>query len=283
MNSYNNKYYNLRIKTKLRLFNHLQSYNNKIEGINILEKLMTKYFFMISKSFKDYVNGNISKRRKLIVWILITLNYIVTFRYILSAIINKPWIWALIGDSNYIMGEPRFISLTYPCFSTCIALVATFYAHFESSRKFEVISFLHKIQTNRIQNLENKYYYKFCLKSKIIAKNILEPSIWAAALLLIIAFWASSVFAYYDPNMEYSLIGLIVWNIIMPIWLTYIIANGYLGYILYYISVLYLKYQFRQLNDKIKNCIITRNTSQVLMAIEEHHYYTKLTEKLNTC
>jgi hypothetical protein len=77
--------------------------------------------------------------------------------------------------------------------------------------KFELISLLQRMKNNQnIYKLNEKYYGKFCRNSKLIVKIILGPLFIAGVLLNVIPLSYLSLKAYFDSEMNFSLIGLII-------------------------------------------------------------------------
>ena len=74
------------------------------------EKFMTKHYIMISPTFDDYVKGNRHSKRLIIIIIMKIISLLMIFKYIISAIINNPWIWSLLSDGNYIIGNQRILT-----------------------------------------------------------------------------------------------------------------------------------------------------------------------------
>ena len=91
----------------------------------------------------------------------------------------------------------------------------------------------------------------------------------------------SSILVYFDPNMKHSIIALIIFNIQFDIYITRATAMGFSGLILFAITS-YLKYQFRQINEEIEDCVKRRKYYLLMNAINKHQMITELTKSVNS-
>ncbi len=144
--------------------------------------------------------------------------------------------------------------------------------------KLEFIPLVMRLKNNQnIYKLNDKYFEKFCRKSKFIVKLLLGPLFIACILVNIIPYGYLSIEAYFDPEMDFSLIELIINYILFTICFSHSIAISWASVVVCYISTLYLKYHFKQ----IQECVETGNTMLLIDTIHEHNYFTELTGKLN--
>ena len=105
-------------------------YNDNEESVNLekYETFMKKYYIMISPTFEDYMNRNIHIKRIIIAIAIKFLTILVIIKYFISAIINKPWIWSLLSDGNYLFGNQRLISINFAFGSiVCCILIGGFF------------------------------------------------------------------------------------------------------------------------------------------------------------
>ena len=270
----------LRIKKKFNSF----IYNDIEESVYFekFEKFMKNYYIMISPTFQDYMNGNIPIKRIIISIIIKFISILVIMKYIISAIINKPWIWSVLSDGNYLLGNQRLLSIdvAFGNVLTFILIEGVFH-YFELNQRLYIFSLLNDIK-NETNNpyLKFKYRLKFSIHLKIIAKyclNIVYPNI----LLTFAIFFGSTIVAYFDPNMNFSIISITFWGICTFIWLVcfHSIPIGHSVHC--YLSTLYLKYQFKQINEQIQESLRTGNISLLMNAILIHNSVTQMTVKLN--
>jgi prepilin signal peptidase PulO-like enzyme (type II secretory pathway) len=127
--------------------------------------------------------------------------------------------------------------------------------------KLEFISLMLKIKNNQnIYKFKNKYFKKFCRKSKLIIKLLLGPLFIAFVFVNIIPYGYLSIEAYFDSKMDFSLIKLIMNYILFIICLTHGVALDWLTLVMCYWTTLYLKYHFQQIKEQIQECVITGNS-----------------------
>jgi hypothetical protein len=142
---------------------------------------------------------------------------------------------------------------------------------FERNMKLEFISLMLRIKNNQnIYKLKNKYFKKFCRKSKLIVKLLLWLLFIACVFVNIIPYDYLSIEVYFDSEMDFSLIKLIMNYILFIICLTYGQAL-----VMYYWTILYLNHHFQQIKEQIQQCVKTGNSQLLIDAIHEHYFFTE--------
>lgn len=273
----------IKLKIKHKINNFIDDSNcNDFTGFEILEKFMANYYLLVSPTFSDYVLGNRPPKRKLIVAALNIFGWIVNLRFAILAIVNKPWIWTLLGDPNYIAGKPNLISLMLLSFGCLATTVGNVYHNMERNKKLDVISYIHKIW-NKSDNyqLSHEYNSKYCHRIKLVAEHVLKRSVDFPAVVIILTNFLASIVVYFHSDYNYSAITLIIWNISLSIWIFQCFAKSWADFFLFYITVLYLKYQFKQIKDQVRRSFQKNNVILLMNAINKHHFYSQLTTKFN--
>jgi hypothetical protein len=80
-------------------------------GFEKIFKFVVNHYCICGASFQDFMNGNRPIKRVIIFWTYYILMWIMNMRFLLLAIINKPWIWALFADPLYISGKGNLLAL----------------------------------------------------------------------------------------------------------------------------------------------------------------------------
>jgi hypothetical protein len=101
---------------KYRINNYIKENSDEI-GFQYVIKFFIKYYCFTTNSFEDLMNNNKPKKRVIIFWTYYALLWIINIRFLLLAIINKPWIWTLFADPLYISGKGNLLAL---CSCGCI-------------------------------------------------------------------------------------------------------------------------------------------------------------------
>jgi len=86
---------------------------------------------------------------------------------------------------------------------------------------------------------------------------------------------------YFNSELDFSAINLVISEIVLIIWTEHIAAICVTSIIFLYISTLHMKYNFRQIKDRMKQCIKSGNLFQLMNAIHKHKYYSDLTLQFN--
>ena len=275
-NNVNNTNMSNRVITlRQRLQNYLFGNIYELKGFGELEKFLSRFHVLICPTFYDYINHVNHPNRKTIAYLLNALNWAMVLRFAILAYINKPWVWALLGDSFYMWGDSRYVSAMFCSLATAIALAASSYTYFELNHIFFAIGFLNNLRELKSHNkLNPNYYSKFCLKVKFCIK-ILYPSVLFCSLIPSLVHTTTSVICYLNHDINHSIISLFISNIILQIWLVHAVAMGFGGsFIMQYFIVSHLKYRFRQINDEMRLCIVLKNYNSILKVISKHQIIT---------
>jgi hypothetical protein len=135
--------------------------------------------------------------------------------------------------------------------------------------------------TNRYHHgLSDRYYRKFCLKSRFLTKYCLGLFVRTIVLGIILFYIGLIIKAYFDSDFEFSIIIAIVNTIVVFFWFNHCFAVVWVGIVIFYILSLHLKYSFRQIKDMMKQNIRYEN-SVLIDKIHKYDYYLKLTLEYN--
>jgi hypothetical protein len=266
--------------------------NNYINGNNdnnddpfgyfAIEKFAVRNNIIMSPSFQDYSKGNLPLKRKIIIYSHCILQLIFLIKFALISIINKPWIWNLLADPLYILRLNHSPAIMYGFMMFIFLVSQQTSIIFERNMKFEFISLISRIKNNEeIYKLNEKYFEKFCRRVKLVTKLFFGPLFIAIVLIIIVPFGYLSIKAYFDSEMDFSLIKLMINYITFAILIIHGVAIACIAFVMYYLTTLYLKYHFLQIKEQIQRCVTTGNSGLLIDAIHEHNYFTQLTQKLN--
>jgi hypothetical protein len=139
-----------------------------------VEKFLVNHYCVASHSFESFMNYNKPVKRVTTVWIYYILLCIITLTFLLLAIINEPWIWILFAHPIFVMRKPNLIALCVGICDIYVTIIKTVIIYIEESPEFRPIIQLYFCNRNHY-GLKNRYYRKFCLKSKYITKCFLGP------------------------------------------------------------------------------------------------------------
>ena len=85
----------------------------------------------------------------------------------------------------------------------------------------------------------------------------------------------------YGPESGYSLIGTIFWWILFSVFCVQLHGLVCYGFVQFYMSSAYLKYKYREVNEKIALSLKYRSHRMLMRAIDEHHLVTQMSVKFN--
>ena len=253
---------------------------------DVLEKFMVSHYLIASMSINHYMRGKVSKKRQILIVLMRLFSLLNAIRYLSSALVDNNMVSiVLMADPHYLLGLHRFNSFILGS-AIIIAniLIGGVHIILEAKGKLTLLSFLHQIQvkTDKSYRLNRYYYRKYCLKKNFLTKYALNSLMFIPTVVLNgIYFYMLSIIAFFDPDKNFSIWSTLFWNICTTVWLfdLYSLQVGGVSY--YYLSTLYLKYQFRQLDEEIKNSIDKKNITELLKAIRAHNTVCVSTHKLN--
>jgi hypothetical protein len=251
-------------------------------GYFTIEKFAVWNNIIFTPSIEEYSKGNRPLKRQLLTYAYCILLWIFEIKFAIIALINKPWIYTLLSDPFYILGQNHIPVIMYGLMILPAIVTQQILITFEKNMKFEWFSLLQRMKNNHnIYKLNDKYYGKFSRNSKFIVKIILGPIFIVGVLLNVIPFTYLSLKAYFDSQMNFSSIILIINYVLLTICWFHCSTIFAISVVMNFWTVLYLKYHFQQIRETIQHCVKTGNSTLLIDAIHEHNYFTELTEKLN--
>jgi hypothetical protein len=114
-----------------------------------------------------------------------------------------------------------------------------------------------------------------------MAKFFLGQFFRIAVFALELFYMSLIIKAYFDSDFEFPIIKSNLSTIVLFIWLNHCFALVLGGFVIFYCISVHLKYNFRQLKDKMKRNIKSGNLVLLMDAIHEHNHYSKLTLNFN--
>jgi len=272
----------IRAGIKLKINNFINNNDDDPFGYLALIKFTFDHHITISSSVDDYINGNRPLKRKIFAYFHIVIGWVVILRFAILAIINKPWIWSLLGDPYYILGGDNLIQITLNCATLMGVIGQHIILYYEKKMDLSFVIFLKEVMDNTTEyRLQHRYYLRFCKISKFLVRWPLLLVYKAGVSILMTLYLILTIKAYLDPDMDFSIIAMI-----LPCLLNYFCFTHYAAFLLVSFiwmtaSILYFKYEFKQIKVKIQECVKSRNSRHLIDAIHEHNYCTRHIYNLN--
>jgi len=121
----------------------------------------------------------------------------------------------------------------------------------EHKNDCEFIAVDHRVLNSEGYQLNIKYLEKFSSKSKL-AVRILIIGLNLALLLMFVSTIIFVTIAYCDPEMDFSIVVMLIWWMILILAFYYVISIILIANVYTYLSSLYMKYRFQQVQDLIE-------------------------------
>jgi len=121
----------------------------------------------------------------------------------------------------------------------------------EHRNECEFITIFHQVMNSDRYQLNNKYLRKLSMRCKLSA--MLSISIWKlVSFMCLIVPSLFMTIAYFDPDMDFSIIVMSIWLMLFIIAFQYSWSIILVISIYTYIISLYIKYRFQQIQDYIE-------------------------------
>ena len=182
---------------------------------------------------------------------------------------------------SYIVGNPSLVSMVFCLASICCLFIGLVIQFQEMNNKNEFLSFAfgYKYQTIIPLNPLNKR--KVNQKTNLMIEYLMKQIFWPSVLVTYIVYIIAIIIVYLDPNSGFSLILCIFWSFISIVTVLQFNAMVSVGFVIWVFAVLYLKYIFYEINEKLKISFDSKNYSILLQVINEHNSISKRTKQLN--
>ena len=230
----------------------------------------------MAKNWDKYCENKTSKQRiGLSIGLKLTITLILKDCMTCAIFDTNPEIRSFFSNATHLMGNQRIVS-TYGALGSSLALMlGLIYNYEELNRKTFVIEFLNSIKNNQNSNrLSSRYSNKFGLQLNIIDKFCINESSNSIAVAIAFILIISSIRAYLDENSNFNLVSMIIWSV--HVWKTF---TGY-GVVMYSVIV-YLKYQFLEINESIEISLRNRDFPSLMKAYRNHTEVVKTLNLLN--
>ena len=256
--------------------------NKNIEtAVNKFERFSKFYLLLSSDSFAHFKEGIQNNQRKLLVYIpriviaLLLIQQFVTFS-------SKSWIKQIIIDTNYVTGNGRIISIMMSFSLSTMLLLLIWAQYSEVTRSFDLLILLQELKDRKCATkLSPTTNSKFGLRANLMAIYALQIYHKMASTLLGSGFILSLTFAYLDPNSGYSTVAVLIWAVISTAGPIYFHATIAFTAFTWYLSILFLRLKFEDLNHVIKAGVNDLSKNLLFNSIKEYNRVAVLTAKLN--
>ena len=269
-------------KNKLEEFD--SKYSDQSIAIKKIEKFCKRYLILSSNSFEDYINGNQRISKILLTLFSRLILAVFMLKFLLIVISSDNLIKIITNDQSYLMGKPQLISTML---SICAFTVFIFGIHIqyeELNHSFVLIDFMHSLKAlfiTSVFKLNSNNRRKFGLRLNIFTEFFVMTFHRLAVILVSLVLITFLFLAYLEPKSGYYLALVIFWSVITILWAIYFYAIlAFLG-TLFYLTTLFLKYKFTEIDETISSCVENQDIQTLMQTIVSHNKVSLLTKQLN--
>ena len=252
----------VKVRQSIRKFLDKQV-QSKISFAN-LEKFLVKHLVIVSASFADYHNGKKTSKRLVFLLFMRLFSVLTAIRYMASAVANNELISVqLMADPHYLLGHKRLNSFMLSSAILIVnVMIGGLHLSLELNRRLTVLTFFKNIEQNdpKIYALNGKFYQKFCVRKNLLATYALNSMMFMPNIVItVVYFFGLTIIAYLDESQNFNLLSIVFWNFCKFIWTIDLFSIIMGGFSYYFLSTLFLKYQFKQLDVEMKRCVRNRD------------------------
>ena len=188
------------------------SHDNIQKFLELFDSTVCESYWYPNESLYDYWSGRKqSRKRKFLNFLITFIIMIYSFRCLLIAIINKPWIWLLFADPTHSCGDPVMINLNLFLMTFGIGLVMLSFQVVDkrilSKNSNALNMYLEMIQNMCCNQFLKKEYMQQLLKIRLLKYIKWLPILFTIAFN---AVWLCIFFYGYYYNIIFFSIPMII-------------------------------------------------------------------------
>ena len=230
---------------KIKLVNYLNDKLNDLEGITRIERFITDFYLIGSKSFRDYTIGqSISNGRRFRMWLNILFMIFNIARYILLSFHDDKWILILTGEFCYKLYDMKIVAkFIIAGLSLGLSFQSVTY-WVEYKHRLKIIEVLYKLQQNdhhyRLTKINTR---KFNIFSYVMYKLLMVIGCGLYGLNIGIAL-VLMYLAYMDNQIDHVPLLLILNMLNLSLLIGCIFITIYSPSALFYLTIYYARLKY---------------------------------------
>ena len=243
----------------------------------------------IHRNLEDYDQRCITRSRifDCDLWRLFTV--ITYIRFILPAILAKQWVidmvsspFQLMFDHNTAVDDPnlRIMHFVYsmgPLIILILLLILqTTELNYTNSQYDFIVNYLKK----KLLPLSDRNDRKLLIRLNIVRITLFNVAFIPLLIFITTTVIALNIESYLNVKYNFTLISIIFFNFSFIFFVIQLLALISLAVTVCAFTVLYIRYKFREINDKFLFCLRSKNFSH-LQIIDEYNHICKLIEDIN--
>ena len=243
----------------------------------------------IHESAEHYEQRRISRARVVECYLWRIFTVITWIRFILPLIVRKPWIIGLVSSpamvtfpTNTGIDDPNIMMthFTYSQAQLIIFILLLILQTKELNYTNTVYDFIRDYMKKRLLPLSHRNERKLLLRSNMVRFILFKVTFIPVLLLSITPWTALNIQSYMKNDSDFTLISILFSNISLMFFFIQFFGLISLAVTICVFIVLYLRYKFREINNRFLLCLRFKNFSH-LQIIAEHNQICKLTHDIN--
>ena len=271
---------------------------------------MSRHFVTVMKSTDEYVSGQRSNRRIVLLIVVRVLVLINALRFGLSAIINEvfiifihifsklvlvhplkncifqEWMRDLMCDPTYFAGEPRLMAFMLFSVHTTTFLVGSVLMTHELSHHVAMWDLFFSLKYKGVRySLIGSNSKMFERKVALADRYLLNVFMDLTINVTMISTMVIQIVMYFDESTNYNLFVMLAFLTTQPIVVYHTVGIFWVNIMFWYTTSLYLGFKFNEIYNRMYLSVksIQNRMSYLILrnALTEHVHFENLTKRLN--
>ena len=275
---------NLRINQLTIVYDaYVENLFNFNRALSKLEKFTRINYISLTTSFDKY-GPEFQEKTRLFYIILSRLAIFLTMiKFYIPLFMKNNSNKIYLMDFGEILGHPLLASSTLGTVTLAVLAIGITLTYQELTHTAHFIDILNLINKGEIKYpLKYINFKKYCKKVNLLTDLVFrEFHIFMVSFCVSFHIFVTLLLLLSQEFNFYLLASFIFFNFITSIFLNQCFAYVWMGFTLWFMSTLYLKYKFIEIRDKIELSLKHSNINLLMNAIEEHNYVEIMTKKFN--
>ena len=273
-----------------RIFNFDYNYNSYVNSLTDFNRAFKKIddfntanYLMVHRDYVHYATGTRETPRVIVVLITRIAILINMLRFYLLILLRDNSSKIYLMDLSEQLGHQVLNASSVGTVSLAILAIGMTLSYQELTQTATVLDVFDEIKHGRIRHpLKPVNYRKYCIKVNLVTDFVFkECNLFMVLFCVLVNFVLSLILLINHEFDFYLLASFVFFNVIMVIFSIQCFGYVWTGFILWFMSTLYLKYKFIEINEKIELSLKHSNINLLMNAIEEHNYVEIQTKKCN--
>ena len=262
---------------------YFDSFSNLHRAIDKIENFDRVNYITICNNFEEYVSGVQRRSRIKIVWMTRIATFISALRFYLSIFLRNSPVHLYLMDISPLLGHPIMIPLAVGIVSLAILAIGLTVIYQEQTHTTHLLELFYLINRGLIRYpLKVTNFRKYAIRINLVTDFVFKEFYISLVVFVFGMTFVVTLNTLINNEFDFLLlVSFIFFNFIFLIHSIQCFGYVWVGFTMWFMSTLYLKYKFNEINEKIELSLKYSNINLLMNAIHEHNYVEIMTKKFN--